>query len=78
MYADEPTVTGQEIETRLIDLDCDLAVGYTQAQHDWEQDNVDAWRISQQQPIEDAVSKRAKAEEQLVAIEAAVEDAGRG
>lgn len=76
-YADNPTVTSQEIETRLIDLDCDLAVGYTQTQHDWEKERVDAWLISEQQAIEDAVAKRAQAEQQLIAIEAAVVDAGR-
>jgi Rieske Fe-S protein len=54
-FADLPTISADEIATRLDDLDCDVAVGYTQTQHDWEQSKVDAWRQDHSDTIDTAL-----------------------
>lgn len=71
MYADDPHVTDDEIATRLIDLDCNLAVGYTQTQHEWEQTQLDAWQLTEQEAIGEAIAKREQLELELGAIESA-------
>lgn len=42
-FNERQTIADEEISIRLTDLDCDTAVGYTQARHEWEQQRVDAW-----------------------------------
>lgn len=70
-YADKQTISAPEIETRLADLDCDLTVGYTQQQHDWEQAQIDTWRAAQQDTIANALTEKRLAEQRLTEIETA-------
>lgn len=69
-YADRPTISADEIITRLDDLDCDVAVSYTQAQHDWEQVQVDAWRQDQRETIDSALDLKQLVDQHLVEVEA--------
>lgn len=71
-FAGRPTISTREIETRLADLDCDLAVGYTQQQHDWEQTQIDIWRDSEQATIADAVAQLQLADDEIIATETIV------
>lgn len=70
-FADRPTISTAEITTRLDDLDCDVTVGYTQAQHDWEQAQVDAWRQENSDTIDAAIGQKRRAVQQLADIEVA-------
>ncbi len=71
-YADRPTVTSREIDTRLDDLDCDIAVGYTERQHDWEGARIDTWRADNADTIAIAIEQKLLLEGQLSALEADV------
>ena len=70
-FVENPDITANEIRTRLVDLDCDIEVGYTQTQHDWEADRIDEWRASESAAIASLVQKRTEVELQLPAIETA-------
>jgi Rieske Fe-S protein len=70
-FADRPTISTEEITTRLDDLDCDIAVGYTQRQHDWEQTQIDAWRTENSDTIQRAIDQMQLVDQHLAEIEAA-------
>ena len=70
-FADRPTISADEIATRLDDLDCDVTVGYTQTQHDWEQARVDAWRQDESDTIDSALDQKQRVDQQLIEIETA-------
>lgn len=70
-YADRPTISAEEITTRLDDLDCDIAVGYTQRQHDWEQAQIDRWRAENADTIQQAIDQKRIVYQHLAEIEAA-------
>ena len=57
-YADRPTISTEEITTRLDDLGCDIAVGYTQRQHDWEQTQIDVWRVENSDTIQRGIDQK--------------------
>ncbi len=69
-YADRPTISADEISTRLEDLDCDVAVGYTQSEHLWEQAQIDTWRQDHRDTINQALELKQLVEQQLAEIEA--------
>lgn len=69
-FAERPTISDDEVATRLDDLDCDVAVGYTQAQHDWEQAQIDTWRRDHRDTIGNALEQKDLVEQQLDEIEA--------
>lgn len=73
-FADRPTISADEITTRIDDLNCDIAVGYTQAQHDWEQAQIDTWRQNHLNTINTALDQQQLVEQQLVEIEAGQSD----
>ena len=73
-YVDRPTISAEEIATRLDDLDCDLAVGYTQRQHDWEQVQVDTWRAENSDIIERAIEQKQLIDQHLAEIETTDQD----
>ena len=73
-YVDRPTISTEEITTRLDDLDCDLAVGYTQRQHDWEQVQIDTWRAENHETIERAIEQKQLIDQHLAEIETADQD----
>lgn len=75
-YVDRPTISANEIATRLDDLDCDLAVGYTRAQHDWERTQIDAWRLDQRDAIDFALEQKQLVDQQLAEIEADQSEVG--
>jgi len=69
-FAERPTISADEITTRLDDLECDTAVGYTQTQHDWEQIKVTSWQDANSETIATAVEQKRAVDEQLAEIEA--------
>lgn len=75
-FAERPTISPDEITTRLDDLECDTAVGYTQTQHDWEQTKVTSWRDADSDTIATAVEQKRVVDEQLAEIEASERAAG--
>lgn len=73
-YSDRPTISTEEITTRLDDLDCDIALGYTQRQHDWEQTQIDTWRADNRDTIQRAIDQKQLVEQHLADIEAATQE----
>ena len=73
-YADRPTISAEEITTRLDDLGCDLAVGYTQRQHDWEQAQIDRWRADNRETIQRALDQKQLVDQHLAELEAAEQE----
>ena len=69
-YVERPTISTEEITTRLDDLDCDIAVGYTQRQHDWEQAQIDTWRADNRETIQRALDQKQLVDQHLAKIEA--------
>ena len=69
-YAARPTIRAVEIATRLDDLDCDVEVGYTAAQHDWEQAQINTWRQDHRDAIQNALDQKQLVAQQLAEIEA--------
>lgn len=69
LYQDAVTITEIEIATRLADLDCDIQVGYTQAQHDWEAPRVAGWETSNREAIQVAIADRAELLDRLSELE---------
>ncbi len=57
-FSQEPTLTPEEIAARLTDLECDVAVGYTQSRHDWEAVRVEDWRAGADDAIQAAIADR--------------------
>ena len=74
-FADRPAISADEITTRLDDLNCDVAVGYTQTQHDWEKAQVDAWRNDYSDTIDAAIEEKEQVDQQLADIEMAQHEA---
>ena len=75
-FAERLIISADEITTRLDDLECDTAVGYTQTQHDWEQSKVTSWRDANSETIATAVELKRVVDEQLAEIEASQRAAG--
>ena len=75
-FAERPTITADEITTRLDDLECDTTVGYTQTQHDWEQSKVTSWRGANSATIATAIEQKQAVNEQLTEVEASQRVAG--
>lgn len=69
-YVDRPTISTEEITTRRDDLDCDLAVGYTQRQHDWEQAQIDIWQDDNREAIQQAIEQKQLVDQHLATLEA--------
>jgi hypothetical protein len=68
-YQEAVTITENEIATRLVDLDCDIEVGYTQAQHDWEAPRVAEWETSNREAIQTAIAERTELLDRLSKLE---------
>jgi len=75
-FQERPTISADEITTRLDDLECDTTVSYTQTQHDWEQSKVTSWRDANSETIATAIEQKRVVDEQLAEIEAFQRAAG--
>ena len=69
IYQEAVMITDSEIATRLVDLDCDIQVGYTQAQHDWEAPRVARWETANREAIQTAIAERTELLDRLSVLE---------
>jgi hypothetical protein len=69
-YAEEPTVTAAELDTRMADLECDIETGLTTDRSNFESKKVDEWLAANDAVVVDLQEQKHEFERQLVNIEA--------